>query len=202
MSTTTKTETLGQLIIKAPITDRIVSTHKWATIKESENIVLGWAKDPRSVRLNKSKNIIDKVIHIDSDNYIGYWYPIDEGFYIDHLPEKQRKIAEVILDAAFSNGLNGWQSGCRVFYSPQEWKARKEEYGTDSELIVVYDDSDIRYQITQDGCYETLLLARSAGCDCDKINPYSSIDRVQNALKGLGMHLEECTTWYSAVYRT
>lgn len=66
--------------------------------------------------------------------------------------------------------------GCKVFYSPQEWRERGEQYGTESELVVVYDGSDARY------------LA--------EFNP-----TVEEVLARLNLFVECCTHWYAAVYK-
>ena len=72
--------------------------------------------------------------------------------------------------------------GCRVFYSPAEWKARGERYGQDAELIVIYDGGTHRAFMTLDaGRYELHEAMRAA-------------------LEAAGCWAEECTTWYGAVY--
>jgi len=37
-----------------------------------------------------------------------------------------------------------YTGGCKTFYTPREWKYRKEEFGLESLLIVVYDGSDVK----------------------------------------------------------
>lgn len=71
-----------------------------------------------------------------------------------------------------------WHTGgCRVFYSPDEWVARGEPYGTTSELIVVYDGAAIRE------LFEGRLSSSTT-----------------SALEELGLYYEQCTHWYSAIY--
>jgi len=72
--------------------------------------------------------------------------------------------------------------GCRTFYSPAEWQARGEDYGCNSELIVVYDGGDVRPFFSYDE-------------EC-----YSLIENMRQALEAKGVYSEQCTTWYSAVY--
>lgn len=79
--------------------------------------------------------------------------------------------------------------GCRAFYSPKEWQVRGEEYGTKSELLVVYDGGDLRYCFSLDACYET------GAKDC-----YSLYEGMQAELEKIGLYFEECTCWYSAIY--
>jgi hypothetical protein len=66
--------------------------------------------------------------------------------------------------------------GCKVFYSPQEWRERGESYGCESELVVVYDGSEARY------------LA--------EFNP-----GIEEVLARLNLFIECCTHWYAAVYK-
>jgi hypothetical protein len=83
--------------------------------------------------------------------------------------------AQTIRQQAVQQGLVN-AGGCKVFYSPQEWRERGEQYGTESELVVVYDGSDARY------------LA--------EFNPV-----VEEVLGRLNLFVECCTHWYAAVYK-
>jgi len=69
--------------------------------------------------------------------------------------------------------------GCRTFYTPKEWFARGEKYGTRSELVIVYDGGDIGEVCRIDGSFYRELLEN---------------------LKGQRLYVEECTGWYAAVY--
>jgi hypothetical protein len=73
--------------------------------------------------------------------------------------------------------------GCKAFYSPKEWADRGEDYGTDSELIVVHDGGDHAY-----------AFSWSQG-------QYDLIDAMVENLNPLGVYSEQCTSWYSAVYK-
>ncbi len=76
--------------------------------------------------------------------------------------------------------------GCRTFYSPKEWKERREEYGLTSKLIVVYDGSDVGIACSMDAAYET--------------GSYELLESLNAKLKEHGLFMEECTCWYAAVY--
>jgi hypothetical protein len=75
-----------------------------------------------------------------------------------------------------------YTGGCRAFYSPAEWQARKEDHGKESELIVVYDGGDL-------GCF----------FEFDKLRP-DLIDQMNQALGEIGMIAQPCTCWYAAIY--
>ncbi len=72
--------------------------------------------------------------------------------------------------------------GCKTFYSPQHWKERGEEYGTESELIVVYDGGDVGPFFDYAYGVESLQAA------------------MEEALHAVGCWAEPCTCWYSAIY--
>lgn len=72
--------------------------------------------------------------------------------------------------------------GCRVFYSPQEWTKRGEEYGRASLLVVVHDGG---------------MHAGSLSYDREQ---YARVEALNAALQPLGVFVEQCTGWYSAVY--
>ena len=86
----------------------------------------------------------------------------------------------VILQLLKDNGLNE-TGGCRAFYSPKEWTQRGEEYGKNSELIVVYDGGDVRELFEPEFCYKLP-------------------DALYEALKSKRLWYEPCTCWYSAIY--
>ena len=83
--------------------------------------------------------------------------------------------AEAFRQQAVQQGLTN-SGGCKVFYSPEEWRQRGERYGCESELVVVYDGSEARY------------LA--------EFN-----DGMAWALEQEGLFVECCTHWYAAVYK-
>jgi hypothetical protein len=71
--------------------------------------------------------------------------------------------------------------GCKTFYSPAEWAARGEDYGTNSELVVVYDGGDVRPFFN---CNETFVY----------------FEKMIEALQPAGLYFEQCTGWYAAIY--
>jgi hypothetical protein len=73
--------------------------------------------------------------------------------------------------------------GCKAFYSPAEWRERGEEYGCDSELVVVHDGGEHARYFNYDH------------------GDYSAIERMQAALALAGLWAEACTCWYSCVYK-
>ncbi len=83
--------------------------------------------------------------------------------------------AEAFRQQAVQQGLTH-AGDCKVFYSPEEWRERGEWYGTNSELVVVYDGSEARY------------LA--------EFNP-----GIEEVLARLNLFIECCTHWYAAVYK-
>jgi len=78
----------------------------------------------------------------------------------------------------------GLMSKDLCFFSPADWKARGEEYGLASKLILVYD-----------GC--SLGAFFSLDRDYPKYNRYEEMRAV---LSKAGLFAEECTGWYCAVY--
>ena len=97
------------------------------------------------------------------------------------LSAKGRVAAEAILtllkrDEATHTG------GCKMFYSPEEWKARGEAYGIGSLLIVCHDGGDHAGYFNWD--YEN----------------YEAVAAMNAALGAVGCYVESCTCWYSAIY--
>ena len=107
-----------------------------------------------------------------------------KNFDMSHLNAKEKSIAEVFVKIAKEISENPSDGGCKAFYKASEWRARGEDYGTDSELVVVYDGGDL-YSI----CNTT------AGCP-------SFDDSLQEELFKKGYFFEQCTTWYGAVYKS
>jgi uncharacterized protein (TIGR02996 family) len=75
-----------------------------------------------------------------------------------------------------------YTGGCQTFYSPAEWREREEDFGTDSHLIVCHDG----------GCLSDVL--GTWGDD-------EAGERLRQRLHAHGLFVEQCTEWYSAVYR-
>lgn len=75
-----------------------------------------------------------------------------------------------------------WSGGCKVFYSPEEWRKRGEKYGLTSELVIVHDGGDHAAAFSYDH------------------EQYKVIDALRERLLPLGLYAEQCTSWYSAIY--
>lgn len=101
-------------------------------------------------------------------------------FQIDHLPERQQRIARLVLRTINNPDATG--GGCRAFYAPEEWKDRGEEFGTMSDLVIVHDGGDLAPWFNLD------------------YGRYGLNDRMQDALARKGLYVEQCTSWYSAIY--
>jgi hypothetical protein len=86
-------------------------------------------------------------------------------------------VAEKMLGEPVNTG------GCRAFYSPQEWEEREEEYGLNADLIVVHDGGDLTEFFDWNRCQ------------------YSWIEKMSEALEAKGYFVEQCTCWYSAIYK-
>ena len=98
-------------------------------------------------------------------------------------PLAQSAAEAIVHTARAFVGETASGGGCKAFYSPAEWRARGEEYGRNSELIVCHDGSD---------------LARFFNYD---YNDARAVEAMQKALKPLGLYSEGCTCWYSAIYK-
>ena len=107
-----------------------------------------------------------------------------QDFDTSHLDGKAKKIADGIvkwLTDRYGAAPDG--GGCKVFYTPQEWKTRGESYGTESILVLVHDGGDL-YPV----------------CDYNCGN-YKTMDEFRVFLeREFGVYTEQCTSWYSAVY--
>lgn len=105
---------------------------------------------------------------------------IAADFRTDHLTtDEQRLIAKTVLSVLPKSATGG---GCRAFYTPAEWLERGETYGTESRLIVCHDGG-----------------ALAPFCSYD-YGEYKKIDRLVRVLEAAGYWIEQCTSWYSAVY--
>lgn len=106
----------------------------------------------------------------------------DEEFAIPKgLSKIGLKVAKAIRSYAKKRNLRSY--GNTTFYSTQQWKDRKEDWGTESELIIVHDGGDI---------------ARFFNYD---YGDYDEIERMNKILKRYGLYFESCTCWYSAIYK-
>ena len=76
-----------------------------------------------------------------------------------------------------------YTGGCTTFYTTQKWADRKEEYGIDSEVIICHDGGDFSALCNYSECEYTLL------------------ERFSKKMEKAGYCIEQCTCWYSAVYK-
>lgn len=95
--------------------------------------------------------------------------------------------------------------GCKAFYSPKEWEDKGEKYGKGCVLIVVYDGGDLRPYFNMDACYEghhmLCEFLTGMGKDISHLKPYDMYENLRESLRKEGFFVEECTGWYSAVYK-
>lgn len=104
-------------------------------------------------------------------------WPIPTG-----LSRKGRAAAKVILEFLAEKELTEHGGGGK-FYSPKQWAERGELYGRTSELVITHDGGDHAYALDYD---------REA---------YALMEELRGRLQPLGMYIEQCTCWYSAVYQ-
>lgn len=102
----------------------------------------------------------------------------------DGLSEDGQRAWKAIVTLLLTDDPQMSTGGCRAFRSPSEHAARGEAYGKESELVIVYDGGDHRPYFTLDS-------------EC-----YDLVERMNGMLSPLGLYIEECTTWYAAVYRS
>lgn len=97
------------------------------------------------------------------------------------LSKRGRKAAQTILRVMKECEMT-YTGGCKLFYTPAQWKERGETYGRESLLIVVHDGGDAAHFFNWDyGAFELM-------------------ERMSNALNEVGCFAEQCTSWYTAIY--
>ena len=95
----------------------------------------------------------------------------------------QIRLQKLILFVARSSISEFSTGGCTPFYSAKQWKDKGEEYGLSSKLIVCHDGGDLAYFFNWNyGAYE-------------------SIEKMRKALELAGYYAEQCTGWYTAIYK-
>nr|WP_296774217.1 hypothetical protein [Rhodococcus sp. (in: high G+C Gram-positive bacteria)] len=99
----------------------------------------------------------------------------------DELSERGTSVARLICDFLVERGLEEHGGGGK-FYSPAEWKARDERYGTDSLLVITHDGGDHAAAFNPD--YED----------------YALMQALSTRLADSNVFVEQCTSWYSAVH--
>lgn len=97
------------------------------------------------------------------------------------LSDQGRLAAQVILEFLEEKDLTYHGGGGR-FYSPQEWEDRGEDYGRRSLLIITHDGGDHAVAFNFD------------------YGAYALQDELTLRLGAHRLYVEQCTSWYSAVY--
>lgn len=97
------------------------------------------------------------------------------------LSAKGREAAAVIV-AFLKDRDMGDPCGGGRFYTPEEWDERGEQYGRGSLLVITHDGGGHAPAFNWD--YEA----------------YDLIEDLRQALLKIGVYVEQCTSWYSAVY--
>ena len=97
------------------------------------------------------------------------------------LSPEGRVAADTIL-ALLDARSTTYTGGCRAFYSPAEWRARGEAYGTDALLILVHDGGDLAPYCNP--LYEDRDAMRA----------------LRDALAVHDLYAEQATGWYTAIY--
>lgn len=67
-------------------------------------------------------------------------------------------------------------------YTHAEWADRGEDYGNDAMFVLVHDGGPLAPYCNGD--YEA----------------YGAMEALREALEGLGLWAEQCTSWYTAIY--
>jgi hypothetical protein len=103
-------------------------------------------------------------------------WPIPTG-----LPRKGRLAAKLILEFLAEKGLTDHGGGGK-FYSPKEWRERGESYAQGSQLVITHDGGDHACAFNYD--YEA----------------YALMEELRGRLQPHGIYIEQCASWFSAVY--
>lgn len=74
------------------------------------------------------------------------------------------------------------ETGCKVFYSPEQWEAKGEKPKPNCELVVVYDGSDLNGVIN--GTKRGNLM-----------------DELRDSLQAVGVYLEPDSGWFAGIYK-
>jgi hypothetical protein len=104
------------------------------------------------------------------------------------LDARGERAYEVVVAFLKARGMTS-AGGCKVFYSPGEWRERGEEYGREACLIVAHDGGDHARAFSFDACYVH-----------GQAEEYEACEAMQDSLDKVECHAEQCTTWYSAIY--
>jgi hypothetical protein len=109
---------------------------------------------------------------------------ISPDFDTSHLNKEQKKIAGIIIKVMTKvMGEDFGGGGCKAFRTIEDHKARREDYGLESKLLLIHDGGDLASFCNPDYQY------------------YKRTEALDTALNKAGYRLENCTCWYSAVYK-
>ncbi len=100
----------------------------------------------------------------------------------DGIEPRARRAAELLIETVREEFGHEPSVGCQTFYSATDWRARGEEFGTKSLLVVVHDGGDMAPFLNYD--YQS----------------YKLIEKLDRKLRTIGVYAENCTCWYSAIY--
>ncbi|MFZ2177637.1 MAG: hypothetical protein WAW17_27135 [Rhodococcus sp. (in: high G+C Gram-positive bacteria)] len=92
-----------------------------------------------------------------------------------------RESAELIHTFLVEKGITDHGGGGH-FYSPTEWDERGEKWGLNSLLIITHDGGDHAAAFNLDYGAEELVEA------------------LRKRLRSIGVYVEQCSSWYSAVH--
>ena len=110
----------------------------------------------------------------------------------DGLSSQGEKAYQIVREYLITNGLT-FTGGCKLFHTPKEWTEKQGwEHGYGSELIVCFEGAAAGRALSFDKAYES---ARP-GVDC-----YRLLEDLQMKLREAGLFFEQCTTFYSAIYK-
>ncbi len=98
------------------------------------------------------------------------------------MTKRQREAADIVMRVAQHIEPRTLDNGCRDFYTPDEWRARGESYGLNGALIVVHDGGNLAPLFNWD------------------YGVGNSVSATGKALEAAGFYVEQCTSWYSAIY--
>jgi len=97
------------------------------------------------------------------------------------LSAKGRQAAALIVAFLKERDMDDPCGGGR-FYTPDEWDERGEQFGLGSLLIITHDGGE---------------HAPAFNWDYDA---YTVVEDLRQELSTIGVYVEQCTSWYSAVY--
>lgn len=106
-------------------------------------------------------------------------WPIPEGISPRGLQAAQ------LLQKFFKENNIEYHGGGGKFYTPEEWAERGEQYGLKSVLVITHDGGE-----------------HAVAFDWDRaaMERYATMEKLKEELEEIGLYVEACTCWYSAIY--